>query len=311
MLLTSYLQRRLAIEIGQMGTTLGSRDGTDMERSRGLKFDTIGDWSEIKLDIVKEYATAYSTIFSSEQQAKFHHVYVDAFAGAGVHISKMTREFIPGSPLNALLVNPPFREFHFIDLDGEKVVALKELVGNRRDVHLYKGDCNTVLLEKVFPRVRFEDYRRGLCLLDPYGLHLNWDVIQTAGRMRSIDLFLNFPIMDMNRTALWRNPERVDKQSIVRMNAFWGDESWRIIAYESVRTLFGSAEEKVCNEAVAAAFRTRLKEIAGFKEVPEPMPMRNSKGSIMYYLFFASPKPVAKRIVNDIFKKYRKRSISS
>jgi three-Cys-motif partner protein len=131
---------------------------------------------------------------------------------------------------------------------------LNKLIGDRREVQIYQGNCNGILLEKVFPKVRFEDYRRGLCLLDPYGLELNWDVIQTAGRMRSIDLFLNFPTMDMNRTALWRNPERVDQQSIVRMNAFWGDESWRNIAYKTVPTLFGTSEEKVDNEIAAEAF---------------------------------------------------------
>lgn len=281
-----------------------------MERSKRLKFDRIGYWSEIKLDIVREYATAYSTIFSGEQQKRFHHVYIDAFAGAGVHISKQTGEFIPGSPLNALLVNPPFREFHFIDLDGKKVAALKQRIGDHRDVHVYEGDCNEILLKKVFPKVRFEHYRRGLCLLDPYGLHLNWEVLQTAGRMKSIDLFLNFPTMDMNRTALWRKPDQVDESSIARMNAFWGDESWRTIAYKSVPTLFGSEEEKVDNDAVAEAFRKRLKEVAGFSEVPEPMPMRNSKGSVVYYLFFATAKPVAKRIISAIFKKYGKRGVS-
>jgi len=149
-----------------------------MERSKRLKFDRIGYWSEITLDIVREYATAYSTIFSGEQQKRFHHVYIDAFAGAGVHISKQTGEFIPGSPLNALLVNPPFREFYFIDLDGEKVAALKERSGGCRDVYVYEGDCNEILLKEMFPKVRFEHYRRGLCLLDPYGLHLNWEVLQ-------------------------------------------------------------------------------------------------------------------------------------
>ena len=182
-----------------------------MERSKGLRFDTIGDWSEIKLDIVREYATAYSTIFGGKRQTRFHHVYVDAFAGAGIHLSKMTGNFISGSPLNALLVNPPFREFHFIDLDGKKVASLKKLIDDRHNVQIYEGDCNDILLKKVFPKVQFDNYRRGLCLLDPYGLHLNWNVIQTAGGMRSIDLFLNFPIMDMNRTALWRNPDRVDE----------------------------------------------------------------------------------------------------
>ena len=72
-----------------------------------------------------------------------------------------------------------------------------------------EGDCNQILLENVFPRVRYEDYRRGLCILDPYGLDLDWNVISRAGQMKTIDLFLNFPVADMNRNVLWRDPERV------------------------------------------------------------------------------------------------------
>ena len=45
--------------------------------------------------------------------------------------------------------------------------------------------------------------------------------------MRSVDLFPNFPIMDMNRNALWRNPVGVDEADLRRMTRFWGDESWR------------------------------------------------------------------------------------
>ncbi len=35
--------------------------------------------------------------------------------------------------------------------------------------------------------------------------------------------------------------------------------------------------------------------------------MRNSTGAIVYYLVFASQKPVAAGIVEDIFRKYRAR----
>ena len=45
--------------------------------------------------------------------------------------------------------------------------------------------------------------------------------------------------------------------------------------------------------------------IAG--HVPEPLPMKNTQGAIVYYLFFASHKPAAAGIVKDIFAKYRKR----
>jgi three-Cys-motif partner protein len=270
-------------------------------------FDEIGYWSEIKLDIVKEYAKAYSTIMSGEKQKSFYHIYIDGFSGAGKHFSKTSQDFVPGSPLNALLIKPPFREFHLIDLDGDKIGVLKKIVGERQDVNIYKGDCNETLLKDIFPNVRYEDYRRGLCLLDPYGLHLNWEVIRTAGQLRTIDMFLNFPIMDMNRNTLWRQPEKVSQKNIERMNCFWGDESWRGVAYRKQRTLFGYEEEKTSNEDIAKAFQERLKKVAGFLKIPSPLPMYNSKGAVVYYLFFASQKPVAQKIVTDIFKKYRSR----
>jgi hypothetical protein len=47
--------------------------------------------------------------------------------------------------------------------------------------------------------------------------------------------------------------------------------------------------------------------VAGFKHVPEPLPMRNTKGATVYYLFFASHKPTAENIVIDIFNRYRQR----
>src|SRR5271154_2125670 len=107
-----------------------------------LTFDRIGYWSEIKLQIVKEYASAYSTLLAAQKNPSLYHVYIDAFAGAGMHLKKSTEEFVLGSPLNALNIRPPFREYHLIDILPEKVEALKELVGPRNDVEIYQGNCN-------------------------------------------------------------------------------------------------------------------------------------------------------------------------
>jgi len=241
-----------------------------------------------------------------QQNPALYHVYIDGFSGAGVHFSRKKGTFVPGSPTNALLVQPPFREYHLIDLDRQKVAALREMISDRPDVHVYPGNCNSILLEQVFPKVQYEEYRRGLCLLDPYGLHLSWRVIETAGKMRSIDMFLNFPVADMNRNVLWRNPEGVDPADVQRMTEFWGDESWRRVAYTTAKDLFGQPE-KEDNETIAEAFGKRLHDAAGFNHVPKPIPMRNSKGAVVYYLFFASQKPVAERIVTDSFNKYRGR----
>ncbi len=218
-----------------------------------------------------------------------------------------------GSPLQALLIDPPFSSYYLIDLDRGNTEVLDIQVKSRtsgpydpKTVSIYNGDSNKILLEKVFPLVRYEDYKRGLCLLDPYGIHLDWEVIYQAGKMKSIEIFLNFSVYDMNRNILRRNTSKVDKKQIERMNKYWGDNSWRKVAYSSEGNLFG-LEEKTTNKILSEAFQERLKKVAGFTYVPEPIPMKNSKGGIIYYLFFASHKPVAAKIVSDIFNKYRNR----
>jgi hypothetical protein len=55
----------------------------------GPKIDEIGPWSEVKLDILKRYAVEYSKILSNQRNPSFFHVYIDAFAGAGFHLSHL------------------------------------------------------------------------------------------------------------------------------------------------------------------------------------------------------------------------------
>ena len=123
--------------------------------------------------------------------------------------------------------------------------------------------------------------------------------------MKSIEIFLNFMIMDANMNVLYKNPEKVSQAQRERMNAFWGNESWVNAAYDSNPGLFGDIQEKAENEAVAAAYRNRLKEVAGFSFVPEPLPMKNKNGAVIYYLFFASNNEVGYKVACSIFNKYR------
>lgn len=214
-----------------------------------------------------------------------------------------------GSPLNALLVRPPFSEFHLIDIDGDKTNELRRVVGTRADVTIYDEDANQVLLKKVFPRCRYADYRRALCLLDPYALTVDWKVIAAAGKMKSVEIFFNFMIMDANMNVLLRNPEGISEDQAARLDKTWGDRSWRDIAYEKERGLFEDIEKKVDNKTVAEAFRKRLEDVAGFRYVPSPMPMRNEQSAVVYYLYFASPNKTGSRIVTSIFNKYRNKGL--
>ncbi len=270
-----------------------------------VRLDKVGFWTEVKLDILRRYSEAYAQVLNKQQVIR-HYAYIDGFAGAGTHISRASGQEIDGSPSIALQTEPGFSHYHFIDLDGERVERLKKLAGGRNDVSVYPGDCNDVLLNQVFPQCRYDQYRRALCVLDPYDLNPNWEVVRVAGQMKSVEIFLNFMLMDANMNVLWKNPDKVNAAQIERMNKFWGDDSWRQIAYRSEDGLFGPIEEKAPNEDVALAYQKRLKEVAGFKFVPEPVPMRSSTGAIIYYLFFASHNKTGNKIATYILGEYRK-----
>lgn len=260
--------------------------------------DEVGFWSEIKLDVLNKYWPRYTNIIK-KQSYNFYTLYIDAFAGSGKHVSKTTGEFILGSPARALDVQPPFDEYHFIDLDAAKVRSLEDLASARANVTVHHGDCNSILLNEVFPRAEYKRYRRALCLLDPYSLQLDWSVIRRAGEMKSIEIFLNFPIMDINRNVLRRDPS---PKKLADMTRFWGDDSWRDAAYRQERTLFGTTEDvKVQNWELVQAFRDRMRNVANFEFVPAPVAMRNTRHATVYYLFFASNNETGAKIVKSVF----------
>lgn len=131
-------------------------------------------------------------------------------------------------------------------------------------------------------------------------------MIKAAADSRAIEIFLNFPVMDMQMNVFWSNPDRVSEENRNRMTRFWGDMSWKEAAYTPIPGLFGEMTEKNPIEKITRAFQTRLKQVAGFAYVPDPVPMRNTKGAIVYYLFFASPNRTAHKIVKYIFDRYAK-----
>lgn len=268
-----------------------------------LEPDEIGHWTEVKLQIIKKYAKAYSMILA---KYKFDYIYIDGFAGAGEHISKETGLIIQGSPCVVLDIEPRFKEYHFIDTNNAKISALKDIVGNRQNVFIHEANCNEILPKQILPTVRWGDKRRGFCLLDPYGLHLSWDVIQQAGEMRTIDVLINYPAMDINRNVLWKDLDKILPKNVSRMDAFWGDTSWKEVAYDKNWNLL-SLPLKIPNAVriIREKFAERLIKVAKFKYIASPLPMRNSKGNIVYYLFFASNNETAVKIMNNIFKNTR------
>lgn len=269
-----------------------------------MNLDEIGPWSEIKLDILRDYAAPYSRILKSNG---FHHGYIDAFSGPGLHVKKAGGEEVLGSPLVALGVEPRFDEYHFIDLDGEKVDFLRGQVGNRPDVTFHNADSNEVMLESVLPRFTFAKHTRALCVLDPYALTLDWRVVSAAGKSQAVEVFINFPIHHMNRNCKRDQISKVLPGELVAMDRFWGDRSWHSAMFRpsAQMNLLGDEElDKTENRDLVNAYCERLKKVAGFDFVATPLAMRNSQNAVVYYLIFAGPNKTGWSIVQDIYRKY-------
>ena len=88
--------------------------------------------------------------------------------------------------------------------------------------------------------------------------------------------------------------------SVERMNKYWGDESWKEEFFTGQSSFFGD-RLKQGNPVIAKAFQKRMHVVAGFENVSEGLPMRNSKGAIIY---FASQKQLATKIIKDILNKH-------
>ncbi|MBF0487860.1 MAG: three-Cys-motif partner protein TcmP [Nitrospirae bacterium] len=135
--------------------------------------DRIGPWSIIKHKIISEYISAYCQILSKQKLLNFE--YIDAFSGDGLHVDKRSGQVLEGSPLRALDIKPPFKKYHFIDINSNKIDDLRERTKENPSVRTYNGDCNDILINQIFPGLPYSSYKRAVCILDPYGLHLNWN----------------------------------------------------------------------------------------------------------------------------------------
>jgi len=275
-----------------------------------LEPEAIGVWTEIKLQIIREYASAYTTILKDKPWCRGY-AYIDAFAGPGEFVSKEDRERkIAGSPKNALDIQNKFTEYHFIDINRSKVEQLKNLtagIPEFKTICFHVGDANQILRQGIVPDFQYDSYKRALCILDPYGIDIEWATIEAIGKARTMDVFLNFPLMDINRNAALKTLEAANPEEGARLTKIWGDESWKALAYVEQGQFFSPPQlikKGEGNETLKLGFRERLIKIASFEFVPEPILMTNMMGGPLYFLFFASHQPVAQGIAEDILRKW-------
>jgi three-Cys-motif partner protein len=145
-----------------------------------------GSWTEEKLNRVRKYLTAYTTIFTQNPgAATYQTIYVDAFAGTGYRTasSQPTSTALPlfadedaaslqqGSAAIALETEPPFNHYLFIEQVAERAVELQRLqqqFPHRAQRITIRHDNANTFLQQWCRVTNWRTYR-AMVFLDPTG----------------------------------------------------------------------------------------------------------------------------------------------
>lgn len=289
-----------------------------------------GDWTTDKLERVRKYLCAYTTIFKQNPGAKFFTtIYVDAFAGTGQRIDAADQrtttqpvtlfdeddsdpqELQKGSARIALEVAPSFDRYVFVEQNAKRVHDLErlrlEFPDKAKAVHVECAEANK-FLARWCENTDWQRHR-AVVFLDPYGMQVDWATIKAIAATKAIDLWLLFPLgMAVNR-LLTRNELPPQPWADALTRAFGTDE-WRQEFYgkKKQRTLFGEEETEERDagfDQIGRYFLGRLNSV--FADVtPNPLILRNSKDTPIYLLCFAAGNPkgatTAVKIAKDILK---------
>lgn len=268
--------------------------------------DTIGSWSVDKLDLLRRYLQAYVTVLRKQIWCKGYE-YIDAFAGTGKPKSRDEQRYVDGSPGVALGLPYPFTKYHFIESSNWRIKKLQRLQKEfpDRQIAIYSGDCNEVLRRKIVPELRLKSYKRAIAFLDPFGMQLEWNTLEQVARAQTIEVFLNFSVMAINRNVRLRRKEDIAPAVRERMDRFWGT-NWEAELYEEEQTLFGPETVRIrqSGKELGQRFQNRLKEI--FPHCTVPVLMTNSKRAPLYCLVFSGHNETGVKIADNIFGKFLK-----
>lgn len=270
--------------------------------------NTVGPWAKEKLDALEKYLKYYCSVLKNQG---FTLVYVDGFAGApvttirqsstrsqvselwseaGIDDFKDIDEFVLGSPIRSLNINPGFDRHYFFDLDDRRVAELETLKPSWPDkwVHIETGDANK-RIRKLISKIGHRREVRGVAFLDPYGPNLEWQTVVDLAASKRFEVIINLPIhMALNRLLMKDSQRRPDWEEMV--DRCFGTTDWREITYPKTTDLFGDTLTPKADgvpELLLQMYVKRLREI--FPEVATPRLIRNTKNSPLYYLIWAGP----------------------
>lgn len=275
-----------------------------------------GNWTEQKIEMVVGYAKAYLTIMN--KYPRFKTLYFDGFAGSGsiYKEEKEEIELIKGTAIRILEIEHPkaFDVYYFVEKSEKNKNELQALINTDfigKTCHVVNDDCNNRLISMASFLKRNSSFKV-LAFIDPYGMAVNWSSLRELKGL-GVDLWILVPTgIGVNR--LLKKDGHISDAWIQKLEKFLGLSKEKVVEYfyksKTVQTLFGEetniAKEKQAVEKAALLYKQCLNKI--FVHVSEPLPLKNSMGSIMYHFMMATNNKAALDIANDIIKPKRKKN---
>lgn len=260
-----------------------------------------GYWTEVKLQILGDYLNAFLTACQSQKEV----VYLDAFAGEGHGLSRVTGEVFQGSALRALEARGHdghrFTRLRYLERASKAAALEARLRADYpgRDIRVYGGDCNTRLRDAL-DELRDVRWAPTFAFVDPDGLEVDWRTLEMLaahkhGSKHKTELWMLFSSTAPMRVLGLRKPMTVD--AAAQITRLFGTTAWRPI-HELRRADELSAEE--ARDEFVSLMRWRLETDLGYART-HPLLLKSERGVPLYHMIFATDHEAGDRIMSSIY----------
>jgi three-Cys-motif partner protein len=273
-----------------------------------------GYWTRAKLAILNEYLPAFLQAASGRSD---EYIYLDAFAGEGRGIDRLTGEEFHGSSriaveAKALHADARFTRLRYFEQENKarELQTRFQTEYADRDIKVYGGDCN-VEIPKALHDLRELRWAPTFAFIDPDGMEFEWRTLEalaahkrgyrspsSSKREYKVELWLLFPTQGIVRTlALDAGKVRPDDET--RATSLLGTEAWRAIYDLRVEDKLNAYEAK---EEYVNLMRWRLSEELGYQRT-HALELKNTRGGTLYHMVFATDNDAGDKIMADIYAK--------
>lgn len=295
-----------------------------------------GQWTEDKLECFQKYVKAYLTIMNAyREKFRWKLVYFDGFAGSGSREQSLVADekamSLFGEELHDASELHPYQgaaervvqieqqmrgfdEYWFIDKNEQNITSLEMKLAEYQTCgkKIFRpNDANEEVLN-LGRRLREHPKTKVLCLLDPFGMSINWDsIVALAGN--GIDLWILVPTGSIVNRLIQKNGELRYPE---KLEDFFGLPQQVIFdrfyeKKEAEANLFDMGREEVRKVKniigeIDQLYRDQLGQIFPYV-TSEPLVMRNSRGLPIFHFVCASHNETAVKIAQQIINKKQKR----